>query len=419
LAGELRAQGIPVFSRLEQIVEKPDLVHGNHYIETLDALRHFRDIPGLFLCHDRLSWQDAPPRHPSLGLYVAVDHNCRERLLEASWMDPNRVEVVENAVDLSRFTPRERRLPVKPERALVFSNNAGPDTYLEALQDACAREGIRLDIAGSGVGCEVRAPEHLLPRYDLVFAKARCALEAMAVGSAVILCDRRGLGPMVKRREVEELRRWNFGMRLLSHPVDADDIIKRIREYDPSDAREVSTYIRSSAGLEIALAKYCRLYGRLRKGFEKPAALPPACIPTRLIDRHDQALLRVRIRTRLERIRPGEEFYVSVQIRRWTTKPVVTESPWPILLSYRWYDEDGSRVVHNEGIHSPVVPPVRWGWGGDYNMRIIAPGRAGHYRLRVTLVQEHWKWLDERRPRVFVERSVTIQGEKRAFYTRG
>ena len=45
----------------------------------------------------------------------------------------------------------------------------------------------------------VDRPEAILGDYDLVFAKARAAMEAMATGCAVILCDRVGAGPLVCR----------------------------------------------------------------------------------------------------------------------------------------------------------------------------------------------------------------------------
>ncbi len=63
------------------------------------------------------------------------------------------------------------------------------------------------------MGTLVDDPERILPRYDLVFAKGRCALEAMAAGCAVIVCDAVGLGEMVTHGSVEEMRRWNFGAR--------------------------------------------------------------------------------------------------------------------------------------------------------------------------------------------------------------
>ena len=40
-------------------------------------------------------------------------------------------------------------------------------------------------------------------RYDIVFAKARAAIEAMAVGAAVIVCDFDGVGPMVSTENVD------------------------------------------------------------------------------------------------------------------------------------------------------------------------------------------------------------------------
>src|SRR5207253_11139176 len=98
--------------------------------------------------------------------------------------------------DLARFA-RRRPLPPRPRRALIFSNRAHEYTFIPAVRSACRRRGLELDVGGAGVGRTVDNPETLLPNYDLVFAKARCALEAMAVGSAVILCDADGLGPLV------------------------------------------------------------------------------------------------------------------------------------------------------------------------------------------------------------------------------
>ena len=50
-------------------------------------------------------------------------------------------------------------------------------------------------------------PERVLGRYDIVFAKAKAAMEAMAVGAAVVLCDFGGVGPMVTWADFDRLRR--------------------------------------------------------------------------------------------------------------------------------------------------------------------------------------------------------------------
>ena len=62
------------------------------------------------------------------------------------------------------------------------------------LRDACRESGITLDVIGLGSGRGCAAPETVLGDYDLVLAKGRAALEALAIGTAVIVCDAAGLG---------------------------------------------------------------------------------------------------------------------------------------------------------------------------------------------------------------------------------
>ncbi len=60
-------------------------------------------------------------------------------------------------------------------------------------------------------GNRSQAPEENLHRYDLVFAKARCAMEAMAVGCSVVVLEAQGMAGMVTSANVAEWRLWNFG----------------------------------------------------------------------------------------------------------------------------------------------------------------------------------------------------------------
>ncbi|MCA1636187.1 MAG: hypothetical protein LC802_21470 [Acidobacteria bacterium] len=103
-------------------------------------------------------------------------------------------------------------------------------------------------------------PESLLGQYDLVFAKARCALEAMAVGAAVILCDKVGSGPMVMTGEFERLRRLNFGVRALREPNTPEVLAREIERYDAADAEGVSRRVRASAGLDSLVEEIIELY---------------------------------------------------------------------------------------------------------------------------------------------------------------
>ena len=84
---------------------------------------------------------------------------------------------------------------------------------------------------GLGSGRSCAAPETVLGDYDLVFAKGRAALEALAIGTAVIVCDAAGLGGMVCVDNLAEVRCLNFGIRALRKPITAESITREILRY--------------------------------------------------------------------------------------------------------------------------------------------------------------------------------------------
>jgi len=261
LAGELAAGGVAVTDRLDALIEPPDLIHGHHHTGTLAALLHFPGVPGLFVCHGYEPWEEAPLLFPRLLRYVAVDLPTGERLTAAG-VSAERLETILNFVDLDRFQPRPP-LPPRPRRALVFSNNAHEGTHLPAVRAACAEAGIEVDVTGIASGTVAARPEDLLPAYDLVFAKARAAIEALAVGAAVVLCDAAGCGPMVASSNLDRLRPLNFGFRALDQPLSVPALSDQIARYDPSDAMRVCGSVRQVAGLDRAVARYLDLYERI------------------------------------------------------------------------------------------------------------------------------------------------------------
>lgn len=266
IAQELRRATIPVVDNLNSVGTVPDVIHGNHNTELITALLQFENVPAVFFCHSWTDWISAPPFHPRILAYVAVDDTCRDRLVIENAIPEHRVSVRLHAADLERFKPRGR-LPAKPARALVFSNNANHWTHLNAVREACKRTGIELDVVGSEVNASVAAPESLLGNYDLVFAKGRCALEALAVGTAVILCDATGSGPLVTTAEVDRLRRLNFGIRTLSESVDPDLLARQIARYDSEDATEVSRRIRDTSDLGAVIDDAVALYDAVIEEF--------------------------------------------------------------------------------------------------------------------------------------------------------
>ncbi|MEO8200787.1 MAG: glycosyltransferase family 4 protein [Gemmatimonadota bacterium] len=304
VAWELRGATIPVTDDLDALDAAPDLIHGHHNHELFTALLRFPGVPAVRVCH---GWVDERPwPFPRIRRYVAVDDTTRDRCLHEWGLPEDQVMVLLNWVDLEQF-PRRSPLPPRPRKALVFSNNAS--RYLWAIRQACSANDIEVDAVGESLGAITEDPGRLLPQYDLVFAKARAAMEAMAAGCSVILCDAVGCGPMVTSGEVAQLRRLNFGMRTLRNPIEPALINRQIARYDAEDASLVSSQIRQSAGIDAAVDQWQSLYEEILADEPARPAADPAeemratsrylrSLPSRLKEWPDSGMLGLRIMLR-------------------------------------------------------------------------------------------------------------------------
>lgn len=244
-ADTVRQHAIPVIADLDRLAEPPDLIHAQHHLPAMAALARFPSTPAVYFCHGWLPWDEAPLRHPAIRRYVAVSTATRERLVAEHGVPPSRVRVLPNFVDTERFHPRGR-LPARPERALVFSNQAEEGGWVGVVRAACAARDIAVDLAGWRAGRPLDRPEDVLGGYDLVFARGRSALEAMAVGCAVILCDAEGLGPLVTSGALDRLGDGNFGLQVLTHPHRLDLILAAIDAYNPGAAAACAVAVRAT-----------------------------------------------------------------------------------------------------------------------------------------------------------------------------
>src|SRR5205085_6657577 len=116
IAEQIRLATIPVITDLAALKETPEVIHGNHVLETLAAMLRWPDVPAVFVCHDALAWHSAPPPLARIRRVVAVDDNCRDRVVLEHGIESQRVRVLMNGVDLRRFARRDA-LPAKPKRA--------------------------------------------------------------------------------------------------------------------------------------------------------------------------------------------------------------------------------------------------------------------------------------------------------------
>ena len=261
ISEELSAAGITVTNSLKKLDFHPDIIHGHHRHETSSAILRFPDTPALYICHDHKYWLDIPPLHSHILRYFGVSNLCIERLRNSGVAD-DKIGRIFNFVDLKRFKPR-LPLPAKPQKALVFSNYAGSDTFLPVVADACRQAGLELDVIGKKVGNLVERPEEILGEYDIVFAKAKAAMEAMAVGCAVVLCDFGGVGPMVTSENFASLRKLNFGFQALTESHTPENLLRSIARYEARDAEKVSILLRSCGGLDHAVTEMVDIYGQI------------------------------------------------------------------------------------------------------------------------------------------------------------
>ncbi|SRR5258708_35881498 len=311
MARQLERLTVPVTSDLATIGAPPDIIHGDSGTETMTALLQFPTAPALFVCH---GWTSLVPHFPRILRYIAVDDTCADVLLSKEGIAPEKVTVLLNAVDTRRFRQRPP-LPELPRRAIVFGNTAHAGTHLPFVKAACRSNGIEVDDVGLFAGNMVNDPEALLPGYDLAFAKAKCAIEAMACGLAVIVCDARGIGGMVRTDDFERLRRLNFGARSLSTPWSTDALTREIARYDAMDARAISDHIRATASSD---SLHETLFAHYEAVIAEHAARPPDWIAE---SRATAAFLR-RLSER-ERNRQGKIDRVAHAVHRLLQVPLI------------------------------------------------------------------------------------------------
>jgi hypothetical protein len=300
------------------------------------------------------------------------------------------------------------------------------------VRDACAALGIGVDVVGAAAANVIAAPEDVLPQYDLVFAKARCAIEAMAAGCAVILCDAAGSGPMVTMADYEALRAWNFGARTLREALNVAALTSQIRRYDPAAAAEVSRAIRREADLEAAIDRYVAVY---EEALAEPAPAPQrepsydaidpllrrvAALELELsaltraermdpLREPDIASLRITLEHAPVSLAPGAAATVQVRLRNGLRdRALGSWRPHPLQWGVRWRAIDVPDFDRGEHPRTPIrygIPPL----GEELCfIRIAAPATPGRYVLRITLVQEWLQWLDEIATPICIDVAVEV-----------
>lgn len=263
VAGDLRDRTVPVVDDLAAIAVKPDVIHGHHCHETMTALLRFPGVPAIYVCHDFFSKTDVPPRFPRIMRFVAVDEACYDKLLFEAAVPEDRLRMLQSFVDLDRFQPRPH-IRSQPQKVLLYCNYTNEGEHLRAAREVCARKGLTLDTLAETFGGRCDNPEATLLNYDIVLAKGRGALEALATGAAVIPYFQRCIGQMIKADDLPQLLPLNLGARAMTCTPDAaifaQSLANEIDKYDPAEAARACERVRMECGRDRVVTEFVSLY---------------------------------------------------------------------------------------------------------------------------------------------------------------
>lgn len=260
ISGMLQEQNVPVVSSPADCPFRPDLIHGQHHLETMAALSLWPGVPGVYFLHGATPWEEHPPVHPRLRRYLATSPRFGWWVAQECGVSETSLEVVRNFFDAARF-PHRRPPGQRTGRALVFHNTmlaSGPAFH--ALQAACQAVGLTLDGVGEAFGKTDANPGRLLPGFDVVFAGGRSAIEAMACGCAVLPVTALQAEGRVHPGNFEEMADRNFTAETNAPPIQTAAVAAELRRIRPEETESVTRRIRNEFALERAADRLLEIY---------------------------------------------------------------------------------------------------------------------------------------------------------------
>jgi len=109
--------------------------------------------------------------------------------------------------------------------------------------------------------------------------------------------------------------------------------------------------------------------------------------------------------TRLS-LHPGQEVKIPVRIENPGQEPWPSTGPFPVNVSYKWFN--GATMLPVEGERTPLPGPVGPDQSVNVDVRVVAPNQLGNFALRISLVQEAVAWF-MLKSNTFLELPATVK----------
>ena len=262
LASTIEECGIAILDDPAKCPWKPDIIHGQHHAYAFRAILGFPMTPAILHLHGFLPALEKPFRHPRIRRYLTTAESISRHWSSSYELSPDLFLTIPNHIDLDRFH-QKKNPPDQPAKALLYSNANFSLEQLEILRNACAEREITLELAGLCKGSDgiLLKPEDLLPKYDLVFAVGRSALEAAACGCGVIPVYLDMAEEMLLPETYKKLRGQNLAPRLFKHhKLSKEWVEMQLLRWNSNLVMQVSEMVRESANLGGTVSLLEKIY---------------------------------------------------------------------------------------------------------------------------------------------------------------
>lgn len=208
----MRASGIDVTMSADEVrAFAPDIAHVNHFAAAAGMLNELNGRAAVVNMVHGLLPRPGMPGLRGVDTYCAVGLHAKSKTCLLTGKPWSEVALIPSHYDPGRsWGQRADRANEPPPRALLFSSKTTAD-HRQKIASVLSALGFELDHVGYG-GVPASAPEQLLCNYDVVFAVARSALEALVSGAKVVLWDDGIIGPGVTSEKFWPLAVANFSM---------------------------------------------------------------------------------------------------------------------------------------------------------------------------------------------------------------